>query len=456
MSTAKISLETRVFNIVEHGAKADGKTVNTKAIQAAIDACGAAGGGTVVVPAGTFVTGTIWLRSHVELHLQHGAVLLASPNQDDYNKEDAYPQNWGGGQEDEWNATHLILAVEVENVAVTGTGVIDGNGRVFFEEPKLMHYSANLFRDGVAMAKDKKRLRPGQLMVFCESRNIRLRDFTIRDTPSWSIFLYGSDDIQVRGLMIRNQPTGANTDGIDIDCCRNVTVSDCNIDTGDDAITLRAAPHSLKDKTRVCENIIVNNCVLASSGGAFRIGVGNGIIRNAVLSNIMITRAGWGVFFCSAYRPKQPGVSISNITVRDVYVRNTAHPLVISMNTDDATAPMEDIVIDGFHAEGFAGSSLFGSAHSRPTRVRLRNADFTVVPRPDTKMKPDTLPETLLSFVGADDLRLENVRVTWKTTDKGWIRALAMRHCTGVSISEDCRLAEPPPPAPAPAPAAGK
>lgn len=446
MSTDKISPGTRGFNIADFGARADGKTVNTKSIQAALDACGAAGGGTVVVPAGTFVTGTIWLRSHVELHLQHGAVLLASPDLDDYNSGTAYAQNWGCNEE-EWNGSHLILAVEVEDVSVTGTGTIDGNGEAFFAEPVMMPFSHSIWRDGLALARDKKRLRPGQLMVFCESRNIRLRDVSIRNATCWCVFLHGCEDVSVIGLKINNGPAAANTDGIDIDCCRNVTVSNCLIDTGDDAITLRGVPAQLKDKARICENVVVTNCVVGSSSSVFRIGVGNGTIRNAVFSNIVITRGGIGLHFQSSYSPGGRGVAISNVTFRDVYAQNLARAFEISAGQEDTTAPIEDIVIDGYHAECFSSSSVWGNAHTRPTRVRLRNIDITVVPRPDTKVKPEAPPETLLEFVGADDLRMENVRVAWKTTDPGWIRALAMRHCTGVTITEDCRLAEPPPPA---------
>ncbi len=433
-----------MYSIIDYGAVADGRTVNTKAIQAAIDACGAAGGGTVVVPPGTFVTGTIWLRSHVELHLQHSAVLLASPNHDDYNTLDAFPQNFEY-RDEECNGTHLILGIEVENAAITGTGTIDGNGTVFFAEPVMMPFSHSTWRDGLALAKDKKNLRPGQLIVFCESRDIRISDLQIRNASFWCVFLHGCEDAFLRGLKINNPSVAANTDGIDIDCCRNVTISDCLIDTGDDAITLRGVPGRLKDKTRICENIVVTNCVVASSSSVFRIGVGDGVIRNAVLSNIVITRGAIGIHVQSSYIPGGRGVAISDITVRDVYARNLASAFEICTGQSDSTAPIEDIVLDGYHAECFGSSSVWGNAHTRPRRVRLRNIDLTVVPRPDTKVKPETPPETLLTLVGADDLRMENVRVAWKTTDPGWVRTLAMRHSTGVTISEDCRLAEPPP-----------
>ncbi len=443
MQASAVAAATRLFNVVSYGAQADGETVNTKAIQAAVDACGAAGGGTVVVPAGCFVTGTIWLRSHVELHLQHGAVLKANPNLDDYNTLDAYPQNWFSTVE-EWNGSHLILAIEVEDVAVTGTGTIDGNGAVFFAEPKP--YDPFIWRDGLALARDKERLRPGQTIVCCESKNIRLRDFAIRDATCWCVFLHGCEDAFISGLKITNASYAANTDGIDIDCCRNVTISDCLIDTGDDAITLRGDPVRLKDATRVCENVVVKNCVVGSSSSVFRIGVGTGVIRNAVFSNIVITRGGIGLHFQSSYSPGGRGVAISNITFRDVYARNLALPFVISAGQPDATAPIENIIIDGYHAEVFAGGNLYGNAYTRPKHVRLRNIDLVVVPRPLQGMKPEKAPETLLEMVGVDDIRLENVSVEWRTNDPGWIRTLAMRHSTGLVITEDCRLTDPPPP----------
>ncbi len=425
--------------VTEYGAKADGQTVNTRAIQAAIDACGAEGGGTVAVPAGTFVTGTIWLRSHVELHLQQGAVLKASPDLNDYNTLDAYPQNFLCRLE-EWNGAHLILGVEVCDASITGPGVIDGNGRAFFAAP--VPYHRYIWRDGLALSKDKERLRPGQTIVFCESRNIRLRDLAIRDATCWCCFLHGCEDVFISGLKINNASYAANTDGIDIDCCRNVTVSDCIIATGDDAITLRGDRVPLKDKTRVCENITVNNCVVGSSSSVFRIGVGNGVIRNAVFSNLVITRGGIGMHFQSAYSPG-PGVAISNVTFRDVYARHLAVPFLIAAGQPAATAQIENIVIEGFHAEVFAGGGVAGNVNTRPRHIRLRDVDLTVVPYSGPADAPGEPAHTLLEVCAADDVLLDNVRVEWKTKDPGWKRALNVVDATGVKIADNCRLPDP-------------
>ena len=138
-----------VFNILDYGAVSDGKTLNTKAIQEAIDACHASGGGKVVVPAGTFKTGTVWLRSGVELHLEMNATLLASDNMDDYNDLDAYEQNYSVPYE-YWVGKHLIIAHEVENVAITGFGTVDGNCYAFveddFDNPQWFRWRAGSFK----------------------------------------------------------------------------------------------------------------------------------------------------------------------------------------------------------------------------------------------------------------------------------------------------------------------
>ncbi|MCX6072605.1 MAG: hypothetical protein NTU91_17425, partial [Chloroflexi bacterium] len=186
--------------------------------------------------------------------------------------------------------------------------------------------------------------------------------------------------------------------GIDIDCCRDVTVSDCIIDTGDDAITLRGDNARLKDKTRACENIVVSNCVVGSSSSVFRIGVGDGVIRNAVFSNIVITRGGVGMHFQSAYW-RGSGVAISNVTFRDVYARNLALPFLIAVGQPEATAQIEDIVIDGFHAEVFAGGGIAGNANTRPRRIRLRDIDLAVVSHPGQFGSPRDKPShTLLDL----------------------------------------------------------
>ena len=168
-----------MFNIIDYGAVADGITLNTVMIQKAIDECSQTGGGRVVVPRGIYETGTIWLRSGVELHLSKGATLLASDNMDDYNDLEAYEQNFSVNFE-WWVGKHLIIAHEVENVAITGLGTINGNCYAFVEDnfniPQWFRWRA-----GTIKLKDPEKMRPGQLIVFIESKNIDVRDITIKN-----------------------------------------------------------------------------------------------------------------------------------------------------------------------------------------------------------------------------------------------------------------------------------
>lgn len=314
--------------VTQQGAKGDGVTLNTAALQAAIDQVAATGGGRVTIPPGTFKTGTIYLKSHVELHLAQGARLLGSDNLDDYNPTNAFPQNWGSVNEG-WSAKHLILALEQEDVAITGEGVIDGNGRAFFAD-KPRWTGKICWRDGGITARDHEHQgRPGQMIEFVVCRNVRVRDIRIEDAPCWSCFFNGCDNVSVRGIRVENGVRNLNTDGLDIDSCRNVTVSDCIIRTGDDAIAIRGCPYRLKDPTRVCENITVENCVFHVSADGMRIGVGEGTIRHVRIANVVIEHAGVGFHVQPIYGKKSTGVDISDVSFSHCSIRGAAKAISI-------------------------------------------------------------------------------------------------------------------------------
>ena len=151
-----------VYDVRTFGAKGDGTVKDTAAVQRALDEC-AKTGGKVFVPAGTYLIGSIYLGDNTELHLEEGATLLGSPDLADYNEPDAYPQNWGSPREG-WSAKHLILAIEKKNVSLTGKGVIDGNGRAFFD-PKPRYRSKICWRHGGCNAKGERseQRRPGTI-----------------------------------------------------------------------------------------------------------------------------------------------------------------------------------------------------------------------------------------------------------------------------------------------------
>lgn len=314
--------ERKVFNVVDYGAAPSASpAANAGAIQAAIDAA-AAKGGKVVVPAGEFTSGTLWLRSEVELHLEEGAVLKASPDFADYNAEDAYPENFGCPKSEYWRGLHFIIAYRQQYVAITGKGVIDGNGDHFFDERPIAYFdwmkpTSAAWWNGIRWAKDKQNLRPGQLVVFVETRGISVVGVTIRNSPCWSLFFHACTEVEVRDYTCRNGQDDGNTDGIDIDCCQGVEVDNVDIDTGDDAIAIRASGRRLRNPSP-CERIRISNCRLASTSSVFRIGVGEGTIRDVVVENVETRRGGTAVNMSTLYGdPEKFGVDIENVTFRN-------------------------------------------------------------------------------------------------------------------------------------------
>ncbi len=295
-------------NVKDFGAVGDGVAKDTKAIQAAIDA-----GGVVTFPPGIYLTGTLYLRSNGGLDVQPGAVILASPDLADYNAADFAPQNWASKAE-VTSGGHLIVAVECENITLTGGGAIDGNQPAF----------VNKVREDAPFIYERT-MRPAQMIFLCECKNVHVMNLELRSSPYWTCFLYGCEEVTVTGLHIHSHPMVLNDDGIDVDCSRRVTISDCIVDTGDDCITLRGDDKRLKKK-RACEYVTVTNCVLTSRyANAIRVGVGNGDIRNASFSNIIITGYRTAISVVSNWSNDPTsciGVNISDIDFSNI--RSTA------------------------------------------------------------------------------------------------------------------------------------
>lgn len=363
------------YNIRDYGAVSDGRTINTAAINNAIQACARNGGGRVVIPAGgVFMSGTIWLQSHVELYLERGATLKASGDFRDYCTEDDYPQNYGAHGE-EWTGAHLIVALECEDVAITGGGLIDGNVGAFVTEADTQH-TGDIAHRYVWFLGCRRAIRPGQTIAMVECRNVQVRDITMRNLPSWCLFLFGCDYVQVRGITVINEPVVFNTDGMDIDTCRYVTVSDCLIDTGDDAIAIRNAGFRLKEKNRVCEYITITNCVLAACSSVFRIGVGRGDpIRHIRISNITAHRGAVLAYFCTEYgktsRTPMDDIHFSNISATGV-----ARPINLTTCTG---VEVRNITLSNIRCEARASSYIWTEVPGCIRDVTLRDIDINMV-----------------------------------------------------------------------------
>jgi hypothetical protein len=258
-----------IYNVLDYGAVGDNETNDAPAIQQAIDACTAAGGGRVLVPAGrTYLCGQITLKANVDFHVEPGAVVLQSGDRS------WFPDTRG-------RRRYFIGAEGAPSVSFTGHGRIDGNGLLYMAEEQEYIYVAGR----------------GRLHMFYLTgcNNLTFRDITISNAAMWTVRIAGCDGVVFNGVSILNDQKVPNNDGIDIDSCRNVRISDCHIIAGDDAIVLKAMP-GIAQEFGACENIVVSNCTLSSTSSALIIGCeAHAPIRNVTFDNCVVSSSHRGL-----------------------------------------------------------------------------------------------------------------------------------------------------------------
>ena len=289
------------YNILDFGAIPDTTHNSAKAIQSAIDKAAQLGGGTIVIPAGkTFMTGSIVLRSKIRLNIEPGAVLLASPNINDYvNYEhiDLFAKSdfcrfW-------------ILALEAQQITIDGQGTLDGNSSAYIIEKLESHSKARSPR--------------AQSIVFLGCQDIVIRDIRIINTPSWAIRPAGCDRVLIENITILNDLGLVNSDGIDIDCSRSVRITNCHIESGDDAISIKGR-REIAAKYGSCEDIVITNCILESHCCAFRLGCESYVdFRRIVFSQSTIRRSHRGIAIDCRDESIVEDILISDIAIETIH-----------------------------------------------------------------------------------------------------------------------------------------
>ena len=364
-------------DVTAFGAKGDGTSDDTAAIQRALDA-----GGIVRFPKGVYLTGTLHLRSNGGLDLAKGAKLLATTDRTKWNGRDLCPQNLAY-QPDWCSGAHLICAVGVTNVFIRG-GEIDGNGRAF-------HRGSFHFAVCGRRHLDEGSFRPRQMLYFCEARGVCIEGTRLVNSAYWNCLLHGCEDVLVRDVTVRSDPDIGENDGIDIDCCRNVRVENCDIVTGDDGVAVRANPKGLLNGRTMCEDVQVANCTVRSHyAHALRIGVGDGAIRNCRFSGIRMQGTRGGIWICSKYGGKSRGVDMRNILFENIEVDAVCWLFV--RNEYRFTKPGDPLfkgVLDGVTLRNVRGRSamprtVLGNGVAKPIGVAFE--DCTVDERCDAML----------------------------------------------------------------------
>lgn len=297
------------FNVRNFGAIGDGQILDTQAIQATIEACHNLGGGTVWFPAGQYVTGSIFLRSNISLHLEAGAVLLGSEAPVDYP---VIKSRWEG-REQSVHAS-LIGGEGLQDIAIVGRGTIDGRGAGWWQRQreKTLDYP-----------------RP-RLISFTGCRNLLIENITVTHSPSWTINPVRCENVTINNVTVINPPDSPNTDGINPDSCRNVRISNCYVSVGDDCITLKSGSEADHLEHRMpCSEIAITNCTLAAGHGGVVIGSEmSGDVRNVVISNCVFTGTDRGLRFKSR---RGRGGMVENVRVTNVVMTDVLCPLTMNL-----------------------------------------------------------------------------------------------------------------------------
>ncbi len=341
------------LSIVKHGAVPDGYILNTKSINNAIDALSKKGGGVVLVPKGLWLTGPIVLKSNINLHLAYGATLLFT---DDQNEYPLIEGNFEGLPQ--MRNQSPISATNVTNIAITGKGIIDGNGDgwravksdkltasqwkklissggIVSEDGKT-HYPSASFLKGTKMPanpgaisteKDKAFyesikgfLRPN-MVVITNCKYILLEGVTVQNSPAWCLHPLMSEHLTVRDVFVKNPWYAQNGDGIDVESCKNVLIENSVFDVGDDGLCMKSGRDAEGRKRGMpVENVIIRGCTVYASHGGFVIGSEmSGGARNIFVSNCTFIGSDIGLRFKTT---RGRGGVVENIFIKDIYMKD--------------------------------------------------------------------------------------------------------------------------------------
>jgi len=359
------------FDVRQYGAVGDGRTMDTAALQKAIDAAAAAGGGTVVLSPGTYLSGSLDLKSHVTLRLEAQATLLGSAHRTDYRK-----LNFHG----------LVLADNQEDIGICGTGTIDGQGTALASETE------HLRKQGL-LPKSNETERP-VLIDFRDCKQVTVRDVTLKDSACWVEDYRDCEHLTIENIAVHSI-AAYNNDGIDIDGCTHVVVRGCDIDSEDDAICL-------KSEAKRCDDVLVENCRLRSSCNGLKFGTGSRAgFRKVRCRNLNI----YDTYISAIALEVVDGGEMDNVRISDVKITDSNNAIFVRLghrNVDGAVGSLHGVVISNVTAE-------------LPNRPADQFNKFPVLEGWKHKNRPTALTAAIIGLPGhpVQDITLQDIRITY-------------------------------------------
>ena len=420
-----VTAQAKDYVITHYGAIADTTTLSTNAIQQTIDQCHNDGGGRVVIPKGNFKTGTIILKSKVDLHLDEGATLYGSTDIKDYKKLKPSYVSLRTQKE----TIQLIYANQATDVSITGKGCIDGQGKGF---PKLSWNDEGITRP--------------HLIRFIECRQLNIKDVTLRNSGCWMQHYLACDNVNINGIKVYNR-NNYNNDALDLDGCHNVEVTNMTADSDDDGITLKST------SPRLCENIVVKDCQVSSHCNAVKLGTeSNGGFKNIHISNITIRPSDdqSTLFFgksrgISAISVEMvDGGKLSDVVISNIHATGTESPIFVRLGNRArgyyegqkienvgtlSNVTLSDITVND---AGTTGCSITGLPGHPVSNIILRNISIThpggcpATPVPTDEKEKDypeatmwgTLPAKGFFVRHARNVKFKNVNIKTQNPDE--------------------------------------
>ncbi|GGH03866.1 glycoside hydrolase family 28 protein [Mucilaginibacter phyllosphaerae] len=376
--TIQVSAQKKDYNILTYGAKANKNFKNTLAIQQAIDAANKGGGGRVLIPDGNFVTGPFVLRSNVDLHLADNAVLLGSVNRLDY------PRN---------GSLALIYANNQQNIAITGTGVINGQGR------ELVENVLDLLSKGIITDPQWKVKRPTEknrpvIILFDNCTDIKVKGITLKDAAGWVQNYNRCKNVLIDSMIVQSTAYW-NNDGIDITDTKNVKITNSTFNAADDAICLKS-----EYPEGACEDVVVENCILRSSASGFKLGTGSvGGFKRIKVNNLTV----YNTYRSAIALETVDGAVLEDIDIRNVTATNVGNAIFLRLghrNTNSRYSTLKRVYIANVKAAIPAGKPDIGyPVEGPPPKVPAHNV----------------VPSSITGLPGhpVEDVVLENIEISY-------------------------------------------
>ena len=427
----------KIFNVRDFGAAGDKVQNDQASIQKAIDACESAGGGMVYLPPGKYLSGTLFLKSNIRFYLEAGATLYSIKLKDAFQKD------------------ALIYGEDLENITIEGRGVIDGEAKY---EWRINDIEDDFIRPNLeimtSLGKSPVRSFPlkdqfGKLVLLLRCKNVVIRGLSFINSPSWTIHPYGCERMIIDGVYISSSlKDGVWADGIDPDGCKDLRISNCTIETGDDALVFYSM--NWFGPALPCENITVTNCRLTSSSSAIKFCDGNmNAVRNVTIDNCVISNSNRGIAFMDFDGGTVSDVTISNMVIDctrrnwfwwgdgdplhfNVKRRSEVHKSIKPENDKNPAGKIRRVLLTNIIARGTGSCICNGHPDNWLEDITIDNFRFYLSHDPSAQYDKAV---DAVSFKQVRNLKLKDVEIVRLTPEfKNWQNALHLEDIDGLVL----------------------